>query len=176
MKYLIILLLFSSNLVHSDEIRINQKNFNIVQDIIDSADKVGVPREILLAICWKESSFRNKGVTHKDGPTLSHGVCQLKYETAQWMDDLYKNSIKVTPARLENSRINSLYAAQYLHYQLKHHHGDWASSVDAYNKGNVINVNSKYVKDVMSNYKVIKKKYQAKIDNKPLRSWMSQYE
>lgn len=122
-----------------------------------AADTAEIPRELLLAVCWGESTFRTHGVTHKDGGTLSHGVCQVKLATAVWMDQVYGHSIKATSKRLEDTKTNAFYAAKYLKYQLERYHGNWKLAVDAYNKGRAVSSRSKYVKKFNKNIEHIKR-------------------
>lgn len=121
-----------------------------------AADKVEIPREILLALCWNESSFRTKGVTHVDGGTLSYGICQIKLDTAQYMDKVYKHKIPVTAAKLEDPKFNAFYAAKFLKFQFNRYDGDWMLAVDAYNKFNAISTHTQYVKRFIGSLKHIK--------------------
>jgi soluble lytic murein transglycosylase-like protein len=150
----IIVLIYS---MPCNAIEFNKKHYNVIKAIIWSADKVEVPRELLLALCWGESSFRTN-VTRLDGKTLSHGICQVKLETAQHMDLVFKHKIKATRERLENTTINAFYAAKYLKYQLQQYDGDWVLAIDAYNKGTAYGANTKYVKKFNKNHKFITEK------------------
>ena len=134
-----------------------KKYYKIIQSIIWAADTAEVPRELVLAVCWGESSFRTKGVTHVDGETPSYGICQVKMETARFMDKLYKHKAKATPKRLEDFKVNAFYAAKYLKYHLDRYDDDWKLAVDAYNKGTAIGHKTKYVKKFDKNIKHIKK-------------------
>ena len=74
MKTLIlVLILIAPNAYGYD---FNKKHSKVIGDIIWAADKAEVPRELVLTVCWGESNFKTKGVTHIDGATLSHSICQ----------------------------------------------------------------------------------------------------
>lgn len=134
-----------------------RKYYKTIQSIIWAADKANVPRELVLAVCWGESSFRNKKVTHMDGETPSYGVCQVKLETARFMDKVYHHKVKATAKMLDKVGINAFYAACYLRYQLNKYHQDWKLAVDAYNKGHAKGHKTEYVKRFEKNQKHIKK-------------------
>jgi hypothetical protein len=152
---LILLFLITIPQVHGQDFDV--KHYKVVKDIIWSADKVGIPRELLLSICWGESSFR-LNQTHLDGASLSYGICQVKLSTAQYMDKVYKHKHLITSARLENTKINAFYAAKYIHYQLKRYKGDWKLSVDAYNKHNAVSKHTAYVRKFNKNNQFIRSK------------------
>lgn len=132
----------------------NKHHYLVIKDIIWAADKVDVPRELLLALCWGESSFR-KNTSHMDNGSMSYGACQVKLETARWMDKVYHLRHKVTPTKLENVKVNAFYAAKYLQYQLARYDGDWEKAVDAYNAGSAQVMKhghkTKYIKKVTKN-------------------------
>jgi soluble lytic murein transglycosylase-like protein len=153
---LALIFLFSSVAMAND---FTEKYYTTIQAIIWAADAVEVPRELLLAICWNESSFRTgSGITHKDGLTLSYGLCQIKLGTAKFMDTIYRHKIKATPKRLRDPRINAFYSAKYLKYQLHRYHNDWKLAVDAYNKHRAQGRNTKYVKRFKKSLALIKNK------------------
>lgn len=118
----------------------------IIKDITDAAKLAGVNPQLLLAVCSVESNFRAVK-PHMDGTTESHGVCQVKLETAQHMDTVFKLRIKATQERLQVPFINAYYAGMYLKYQLKRYE-NWQSAVDSYNKGHMVSQNSAYVQKV----------------------------
>jgi len=119
----------------------------VLQDLRAAAKQVGISSDLLVAVCWVESNHRNVPV-RMDGATPSYGVCQVKLETAEHMDQVFRHRIKATPARLNQPRINAFYAAKYLKYQLKRYRGDWKRAADAYNKGRAVSVASEYVQRV----------------------------
>lgn len=125
------------------------KNTEVIQTIVDAADKASVPRELLLAICWVESSYRTKLEVKLDGATPSYGICQVKLETAQWLDRYNKHKLSASKERLQVPFVNAFYAAKYLKYQLKRYNNDWKKAIDAYNKGTHQSSTSQYVKRVI---------------------------
>ncbi len=138
----------------------NKRHYLVIKDIIWAADKVDVPRELLLALCWGESSFRNdKRLSHMDNGSISYGTCQVKLETAQWMDKIYHHKVHATVPRLEKVKINAFYAAKYLQYQLVRYDGDWEKAVDAYNAGTAQRTRhgrpTKYIRKVRKNKEFI---------------------
>jgi soluble lytic murein transglycosylase-like protein len=135
-------------LMLSTTLSVGASHEQVIDAIIKAADQVGVPRELPLAICWVESSYRTSGVTHMDGDSPSYGICQIKLETALFVAKVYKHKYLPTPKRLSDLYVNALYACKYLKLQLKRYGGDWESAIDAYNKGNLINRNSHYVRKV----------------------------
>lgn len=143
-------LIIVMNLVISNEVSakdFNNKQYQVIKDIIWAADKVEVPRELLLALCYGENNFRTDNKpTHIDGKSLSYGQCQIKLSTAQDMDKIYKHKVKVNAERLEHVKVNAFYAAKYLKLKLKKYDGNWQLSVDAYNKHIAKGVNTSYVK------------------------------
>lgn len=159
-NYLIVTLMISLNAITANAFEFNKQHYLVIKDIIWAADKVGAPRELLLALCWGESSFRNdRGLDHMDHGTISYGTCQVKLETAQWMDEVYHHRVKATAKRLGDVKINAFYAAKYLNYQIMRYDGDWEKAVDAYNAGSAQHTSkghvTKYVKKVRKNTKFI---------------------
>lgn len=120
----------------------------VINIIIKAADKAEVPRELLLAVCWVESSYRTKLKPHMDGKSHSYGLCQVKLETAQYMDEVYNHKWKATPEKLNDPYLNAFYAAKVLKWNLSRYQGDWKKAVDAYNKGRHVSTESEYVKRV----------------------------
>lgn len=159
MRYLILILIT----VNAHAIDFSAKNLEVVKSIIVAADQVKVPRELLLALCWSESSFRTNLPVKLDGKTPSYGICQVKLETAQYVDRIFKNKSKATVKRLLNYTTNPIYAAQYLKYQLNRYKGDWHKAVDAYNKGHAVSIKSIYVKRVKK-HKTAASRYLASIN------------
>lgn len=132
MKTLIILLLINLSLAAFGRASNQSKAINI---IVQAADQAKVPRELLLSICWVESSYRLALKPHLDGNTHSYGLCQIKLETAQHMDKVYRLKLKATKERLLIPAINAYYAGKYLSYQLRRYSHNWEKAVTAYNKG-----------------------------------------
>lgn len=119
----------------------------VIRKVMNAAEQSNIPKELLFAVCFVESNY--KIVPPKiDGRTPSYGICQIKLETAQLMDRVYKHRVKVTATRLQDDFTNAFYAAKYLKYQLKRYKGDWKKAIDAYNKGHHVSSNSMYVKRV----------------------------
>lgn len=116
--------------------------------IAKSAEHVGIPKDILLAVCFQESKHEAIGAI-PDGDTMSYGICQMKLGTAIWMRNEFKIAHVPTPKNLTNVKTNSFYAALFLLYQYKRY-GDWISAIEAYNKGSKVSgPKSKYVKSVL---------------------------
>ena len=136
----------------------------VVDIIVKAADQAEIPRELLLAVCWVESSYRTKLKPRMDGESKSYGLCQIKLETAQFLDDVYKHRIEATEERLANPYVNAFYGAKYLKYQLTRYKGDWRKAVDAYNKGRHVSSESEYVQRV---YQALKRQPK-RISFKPL--------
>lgn len=133
-----------------------EKHYAVIKDIIWAADKVEVPRALLLAVCWGEGSFRTDSkLTHMDGQTLSYGTCQVKLSLAQDMDRIYKHKTKVTPEALMTTRINAFYAAKALRFHLKRYLGNWQLAVDAYNKYTAVSEDTPYVRKFKKNLYII---------------------
>ena len=123
--------------------------------IVKAAELVEVPTALVLAVCWHEGwglndAKRGKAVLNKpDGATYSYGICQVKLETAQYLDARFKHRTKATPDRLKTDFVNAFYAAKYLKVQLAEYDGDWRLAIDAYNKGSNPKANTEYVRRVM---------------------------
>lgn len=100
----------------------------IIESIVIAAQATGISSQLLLAVCFNESSFRNINVEN-DGRGTSYGVCMVKLDTARMFNP------KVTVKDLMDPRLNALYAAQYLEHQIERYKGDVWCGVDAYNKG-----------------------------------------
>jgi soluble lytic murein transglycosylase-like protein len=154
MKHVIIIIISLLVSKSAMGITLERKDVRVIRAIVKAADTVKVPRELLLALCWNESSFRTDSkITHMDGGSLSHGICQVKLLTARDMDWIYHDKVRATEEMLEDPFTNALYAAKYLRIELKRYNGNWEKGIDAYNKGSAVNVNSSYVKKVMGHYK-----------------------
>lgn len=154
---LIVLGLMISNVVHADSFREHHKE---VLDAIEMAASITqVPEKLLMSICWHESNFRIKKVTHMDGGSLSYGICQIKLDTAKLMAKINKHlKLQATQANLENPIGNALFAGLYLKHQLDLYDNNWRLAADAYNKGNAVNKNSTYVKKVLKGIEFLREK------------------
>lgn len=94
----------------------------------------GLPPNLLSSICYIESKHEVTAIHLNDGKSHSYGVCQIKMKTARWL------GFKGTEDELMKPEVNVKYAAKYLHYQLKRHHGDIIASIISYNRGNAKNL------------------------------------
>lgn len=107
----------------------NAKRSTVKALIKRQALAVGVPPQLLIAICSVESGLNPYVTNFHDGGRHSHGLCQVQTRTARWLgcarnaEQLYK------PA------INAKCAAEYLRYQLKRYKGYEPYAVAAYNTG-----------------------------------------
>lgn len=88
-----------------------------------------LPQGMLSAVCFVESTHRPYVLVRKDGRTPSHGLCQVKEETARFL------GFKGDTRQLMDPKVNAYYAAKYLRYQLNRYHGDIRKAVAAYNSG-----------------------------------------
>lgn len=120
----------------------------VVTTIEQAATRVGVPVELMLAVAWVESSCRVSLPPRLDGTTPSYGLFQIKLETAQWVDTVYKHKKSVTAAKLNNTYMNAFYASKFMKLLLKRYKGNQAMAIDAYNKGVAVSTQSTYVKRV----------------------------
>ena len=137
----------------------------IKNSIKKAADKVGVPVELLSAICWAESRQEPIAYVHGDGSNNNHayGMCQILYTTALDMGmkkDLGCEGDFRTLKALGNAGIvtipeyevpernyktcklfgpytNAYYAAKYLRWKLDTYNESWISAIAAYNSGTV---------------------------------------
>jgi len=100
----------------------------IIEAIIIAAQAAGVSSQLLLSVCFYESSLRNVTVEN-DGNGTSYGICMVKLDTARMFNP------DVTAQDLMEPAQNALYAAQYLAHQIERYRGDTWCGVDAYNKG-----------------------------------------
>lgn len=100
--------------------------------IAAAALNVGVPADLLQAVCWVETKHRNVVTVH-DGKDSSMGACQVKPQTARFL--ARKQRKKFYASDLLNVEKNATYAALYLKYQINRYKGNVWAAVDAYNKG-----------------------------------------
>lgn len=97
--------------------------------IIASAAKAAVvPPALLLAMCFQESSFKNR-VLPNDGGSATMGVCGIKLITAKTVEPNIHPSSLLIPE--ENARI----AAKFIKKLLNRYHNHQECVMDVYNKG-----------------------------------------
>lgn len=120
----------------------------IQQSLYAAATKVGVPIEILSAVCWVESSHTPEAHNMKDGgpDDAAIGMCQVRYTTALWLGLSKNKGCQHNFKTLNRAQLNyytcplfgpytsAYYAAKYLKYQYNRY-GDWESAIAAYNTG-----------------------------------------
>lgn len=105
-----------------------------------------IPYKLLLAICKVESSLNPLASnTNEPNGYHSHGLCQIQYRTAKWLG--FKGKVE----HLYYAKINALWAAKYIKYQLKKYKGNWNDTIAAYNAGKVYKRNGKYINQVYVN-------------------------
>lgn len=121
----------------------------ITAAIIAAALSVGVDPNLLLSLCFVESSHRNV-VSPIDGKSASYGVCQLKLNTAR----LFNKHIH--PSDLLNPQVNARISALYLKKQINRYKGNIERAVAAYNSGTTRFDNNGAIKNI---------KYVAKVFN-----------
>jgi soluble lytic murein transglycosylase-like protein len=118
--------------------------------IMAAAAQVGVPGELLLAICKQESALTNV-VVPMDGFSSSFGICQLKESTVRHLGFRGEASGPLVftkkkgfrgdlepygkPHGLMNPRVNAHYAALILKQNLERYNGDWMMATASYNSG-----------------------------------------
>lgn len=107
--------------------------------------KQGLPKVLLSAVIWQESSFRPRAFNGSHNPGVavsSYGLGQLTLDTAKWHCNLEKKDILNTAKNLTCS-------ARVLKYQLKRYDGDLDSAISAYNMGTPCICNGKhYIKSI----------------------------
>ena len=119
-----------------------------VEALKRAAKKVGVPPELLKAICTAESNLRPSAYVHADGgdENSAFGMCQILYRTARGMgfkgDSCLGKDFNKLPRTYKNCNLfgpytNSYWAARYLKYQLNRYNGSWISAIAAYNTGSL---------------------------------------
>jgi hypothetical protein len=137
----------------------------IKNSIKKAAKEVGVPPELLSAICWAESLHKAEAYVHGDmnGKVHAFGICQVLYTTAVDMGmrkdsncerdfrsaksrqnaGIPSNDDYVPPARNHANCIlfgpytNAFFAAKFLKQKLDQYDGSWISAIAAYNSGTV---------------------------------------
>lgn len=120
---------------------------DIRSEIRRAATKVGVPPELLSAICYVESKHKPNAFVYSDGTGNNHafGACQVLHGTAKhfgFRDDRcyrdFRGKAKgYRQCKLFGYYTNSYYAAKYLKYQLDRYDGSWTHAIAAYNTGTV---------------------------------------
>lgn len=100
---------------------------------------------MLYSLCLVESHGNPFSRVIMDGSSPSYGLCQLKLSTARL------EGYKGTPKGLYDPEVNSLYAAKYLHRQLKRY-GNITQALSAYNAGHYTTANNHYVHIVFNRY------------------------
>ncbi len=113
-----------------------------------AAQEVGVPEQLLRAICFAESNHRQGAFNPGDGGSKNHaiGLCQLLISTAK---TYVKQDPKCNRDFKKNKRLprtyrecnlfgpytNILAAAKYLKYNLDRYNGNWRNAIASYNSG-----------------------------------------
>lgn len=111
-------------------------------------NQYNLPKGLLSALCFVESSHKITAIHYDDGQDNSIGVCQVQPKTARFL------KFKGTTKDLFLPNQNVKYAAAYLRYQLNRYNNDVYKAVAAYNAGSFISkdkktaVNKQYVKKV----------------------------
>lgn len=155
MKYVSCLVVFLVSITSTAQ-QLSAQQLKVLKDIRWAAQMAEVPSDVLAAICFQESYLGQiPHATHMDGHTLSHGVCQVKLNTALYMDEVFKHKTAATAERLEDPRVNAFYAAKYLRYQLRRYGWNLKLSIDAYNKHIAKGTNTKYVRDVWAKLELL---------------------
>ena len=112
-----------------------------------------LPPDLLRAVCYVESTHIATAYNPHDGGSASHGVCQVKFNTAKLL------GFKGTAKQLQEAPANTFWAAAYLHYQLQRYHGDIIKATAAYNTGTYktdqygVPLNKRYVQKVLAAWK-----------------------
>lgn len=140
----------------SEVSQINNNKTEIAVEIVRAAKYEGVPPLLLLAVCYTESTFF-KYAPKMDGNSMSHGICQVKLETAHFMDKVDPGNDKATFKSLQIPYVNALYAAKYLKYQMSRYPISLDLAIDAYNKGTAVSKSSRYVQTVKLNLIYVRK-------------------
>lgn len=102
---------------------------NLAALFLLTTQTLDLPPTLLSAICWVESHHNSLAVNADDGGSASHGICQVKLETAALL------GFKGTEKQLSVPKTNILYAGKYLQWQLKRYHSNIPVAVAAYNAG-----------------------------------------
>lgn len=115
--------------------------------IREAAKKVGVPTELLHAICTTESNLDASAFVYADGGNNNHayGMCQVLRETAEKFvgkdkrceRDFRGQKKAYSTCKLFGPKVNALAAAHYLKSQLDRYKDDKTKATAAYNSGSV---------------------------------------
>ena len=100
--------------------------------ILNAAKLVGIPGQLLLAMCMHESANFQITYSPMDGHSPSYGICQIKRSTAEIL------GFEGTNEELMDTEINAKYAALYLRYQQSRYDNDWVKLAAAYNSGSYL--------------------------------------
>ncbi|MBP6218398.1 MAG: transglycosylase SLT domain-containing protein [Oligoflexales bacterium] len=118
--------------------------------IESAAKRLGVPYEVLRAICMTESNLNADAFVRNDGGDHNHafGMCQVLRRTAEKYVKKDKGCTQdFSDRNLDRSHkqcnlfgpvTNALAAAHYLRYQMDRFSGDLFKAVAAYNAGSVV--------------------------------------
>lgn len=109
-----------------------------------ASKSIGVPLQLLVAICTVESGLHATVINQYDGDSPSYGLCQVKHNTAKQVG--FKGNVN----RLLKADVNASVAAKYLKHQLIRYKGNWKKAISAYNRGTAHPSNRKYVNRVLT--------------------------
>lgn len=124
-----------------------------------TSQNFNLPPGLLSAICWVESHHNSAAINAHDGGSASHGICQIKLETAALL------GFKGTEEELTRPKTNIHYAGKYIKWQLDRYQGNIPKAVAAYNAGTYREnsqgqiMNRKYVGKVFDAWIENKKKF-----------------
>lgn len=112
------------------------------------ASELGVPKNLMKALCMVESNLNHKVVVNDTNGHKSLGICQIQLRTAKEMG--YEGNWRT----LMLPSFNIYYAAKYLKYQYKRYGYEWTRAIGAYNQGywSKENPNKKYLDKVIKSY------------------------
>ncbi len=107
---------------------LNPSRANLRKMLTDAADRHGIPREILMAIAYKESNWthygRNGAVLRGRWSPSDQGIMQIN-------ENAHPNAF---PRAANDIRFNIEYGARYLKYQYDRYK-NWDDAIAAYNHG-----------------------------------------
>lgn len=102
---------------------------NLALLFIATTNTLSLPPGLLSALCWVESHHNASAVNADDGGSPSHGVCQIKIQTAALL------GFEGDEKELSDPKVNIYYAGKYLKWQLNRYHRHIPKAVAAYNAG-----------------------------------------